>query len=97
MASVRWRYPHDELKSLVAKTRAVRREKEKVIDNRLSISDLNFGYVVKTVKGKPLWKPNDVFDDGRRTYIRFPRRIATRESPVLWGRSRSKGMVSPPK
>jgi type IV secretion system protein VirB9 len=32
----------------------------------------------------PRWRPQRVFDDGRRTYIEFPLDIATSEAPPLF-------------
>ncbi|WP_460033478.1 P-type conjugative transfer protein TrbG [Megalodesulfovibrio paquesii] len=41
---------------------------------------LNFGYVVK---GKASWKPAQVYDDGRQTFIRLPEAVASAGIPVL--------------
>ena len=45
------------------------------------VSDLNFNY---TLKGRASWKPTRVFDDGEKTYIHLPKRIA--DMPVLFAR-----------
>ena len=44
---------------------------------------LNFGYVVKVAKGRPGWAPVQVFDDGRKTFIRFPPAMLNRVVPEL--------------
>lgn len=44
------------------------------------LSALNFNY---EVKGKARWKPERVYDDGRQTFIRLPKKSASGEMPVL--------------
>jgi type IV secretion system protein VirB9 len=51
------------------------------IDGRtVDLSGLDFGY---RVTGKASWKPIQVFNDGRQTFIRFPESAAKSEVPVL--------------
>ena len=51
------------------------------IDGRtVDLSGLNFGY---RVTGKAPWKPIQVFNDGRQTFIRLPETAAKSEVPVL--------------
>ncbi len=38
----------------------------------VGIDALNFDYTIQVVKGAPAWTPVQVFDDGRRTFVRFP-------------------------
>jgi P-type conjugative transfer protein TrbG len=43
------------------------------------IDRLNFGYRVRTVRGRaPVWTPTRVFDDGRRTWIEFAADVVRR-------------------
>ena len=44
------------------------------------LSKLNFDY---DMKGETPWKPERVFDDGRKTYIQFPPSVSTGEMPAL--------------
>lgn len=61
------------------------------IDSQImELADLNFGY---QVKGKTAWKPVRVFDDGRQTFIQFPKKTATGEMPVLLVRQGSKDIL----
>ena len=41
-------------------------------------------YTIQVVKGTPSWTPVQVFDDGLRTFVRFPSAMALREAPVLF-------------
>lgn len=42
---------------------------------------LDFSY---SVSGRASWKPKRVYSDGTRTYIQFPRSIASQDAPVLF-------------
>lgn len=54
----------------------------------VGLDSLNFRYRIDTVRGRtPRWRPQRVFDDGRRTYIEFPLDIATSEAPPLFLRN----------
>ena len=48
----------------------------------IPLEKLNFRY---TISGdEPAWRPLRAFDDGRQTYIQFPRSIAAGEAPPLF-------------
>jgi type IV secretion system protein VirB9 len=36
------------------------------------------------VHGRPQWVPTQVFDDGHKTFIRFPEAMLDREAPALF-------------
>jgi len=83
MAAVQWRYPHEEMARLEAQAA------ESAVESRNSspivgLDTLNFNYAVKVEKGEPTWAPVQVFDDGRRTFIRFPEAMLVREAPALF-------------
>ncbi|MBD9375502.1 P-type conjugative transfer protein TrbG [Rhizobium sp. ARZ01] len=42
---------------------------------------LNFSY---TIRGSAPWRPKQVYSDGAKTYIRFPRSISDQDAPVLF-------------
>ena len=46
----------------------------------VDLSKLNFNY---SVQGTASWKPNRVYDDGQKTYIRLPHNAKTGDMPVL--------------
>lgn len=72
-AQTAWRYSDD----------AARRAPPSI--GGVALEHLNFRYHIDTVRGRaPRWRPQRVFDDGRRTYIEFPLEIATSEAPPLF-------------
>jgi type IV secretion system protein VirB9 len=50
----------------------------------VGLSHLNFNYAIQVTEGHPLWTPTQVFDDGRRTFVRFPPAMLVREAPALF-------------
>ena len=45
---------------------------------------LNFNYKIINKRGKPSWRPSQVFDDGQKTFIQFPASINQNELPGLF-------------
>lgn len=88
-AAVTWNYPHDELTELKNNLHAQQLSEEQIIAGDVSVDDLNFDYDIETVSsGKdPKWKPVQAFDDGFKTYIRFPKNLGVTEAPPLFVRS----------
>lgn len=83
MASVQWHYPQDELARLqtqAAESAAEAQSSAPIV----SLDALNFDYAIQVVSGRPTWTPVQVFDDGRRTFIRFPETMLAREAPALF-------------
>ena len=83
MAAIAWRYPEDELARLqeqASETASLQKSASPVV----GIDALNFNYAIQVVKGKPAWTPVQVFDDGRRTFVRFPSAMVLREAPALF-------------
>ena len=89
MAAVAWRYPQDEIADF-ERLALDTEQREKAVTASLDLSSAYFRYEVKVLKGKPRWTPEQVFDDGRRTYIRFPKSMINREAPALFVLSSSK-------
>lgn len=84
MAAVRWRYPQDEIaqiEGLAARDEALARS---TIATNVNLASVDFSYKVSVQKGSPSWAPLQVFDDGRKTFIRFPSSMLNREAPVLF-------------
>lgn len=53
------------------------------IAGEFDVNKLDFSYKIKSIRGlKPKWMPQMVFNDGNKTYIKFPREI--QELPVLF-------------
>jgi type IV secretion system protein VirB9 len=84
MAAVRWRYPLEEVAQIEgAAVRESALAKATTATN-VNLDAVNFSYRVTVEKGKPAWTPSQVFDDGRKTFIRFPRAMLDREAPALF-------------
>jgi type IV secretion system protein VirB9 len=83
MAVVSWRYPQEEVAKLQAEgeTAAAAQNDAAPV---ASLSSLNFHYAIQVTQGKPVWTPVQVFDDGRKTFVRFPESMLVRESPALF-------------
>lgn len=84
MAAVQFRYPQDELADLqAAATREAAFARATTATN-VNLDALNFGYRVTVEKGRPIWTPVQIFDDGKKTFIRFPAAMLNREAPALF-------------
>jgi type IV secretion system protein VirB9 len=77
-----WNYPQEQARSL-ADPQA--RGDAKQVGPEVALEALDFNYRVATIKGSPpRWLPVRVFDDGAKTFIAFPERLATTEAPPLF-------------
>jgi type IV secretion system protein VirB9 len=83
MAAVMWRYPEDELARLAAQASELAAE-QKNSAPVVSLDQLNFNYTIQVIKAAPAWTPLQAFDDGRRTFVRFPPAMLVREAPALF-------------
>ena len=83
MAVVAWRYPQDEIAHLQAEASALAAQ-DKDSSPVVGLNSLNFNYAIQVTEGHPLWTPTQVFDDGRRTFVRFPPAMLVREAPALF-------------
>lgn len=83
MAAVEWHYPEDEIARLQSQADELATEQRNSAPVA-SLDALNFHYTIQIVKGSPAWTPEQVFDDGRKTFIRFPAAMLVREAPALF-------------
>jgi type IV secretion system protein VirB9 len=84
MVAVAWRYPQDEVAQLEA-TAAQQEAADKLTTaTMVKLDSANFAYTIKVEKGRPVWTPLQVFDDGTRTFIRFPVAMLKREAPAFF-------------
>jgi type IV secretion system protein VirB9 len=83
MAAIVWHYPEDDLARLQAQA-AELTSQQKNASPLVGIDSLNFNYAIQVIKGTPVWTPVQVFDDGRRTFVRFPSAMVLREAPALF-------------
>jgi type IV secretion system protein VirB9 len=84
MAAVVWRYPEDELARLQTQASELATQ-QKSAAPVVGLDALNFNYTIQVVSGSPAWTPLQAFDDGRRTFVRFPQAMLVREAPALFG------------
>jgi P-type conjugative transfer protein TrbG len=78
MAAVRWNYSDDASTLELATVGASPKSPQ------VNLEDVNLSYRVQVLKGHPTWVPVQVFDDGRKTFIRFPESMLRREAPALF-------------
>jgi type IV secretion system protein VirB9 len=83
MAAVVWRYPEDEL-AHIAEQSSEAAAADKASAPVVALDRLNFDYTIEVAQGTPAWTPLQCFDDGRRTFIRFPPAMLVREAPALF-------------
>lgn len=86
MASVSWRYPTAQLIAVKqAAPTAIRAEASPppaAAALGLDLDHLSFRYRISGAK--PTWRPVQVFDDGRQTFITFPPTVTQGEMPPLY-------------
>jgi type IV secretion system protein VirB9 len=84
MAAVRWRYPVEEIAQIEGAAARQDAFAHATTATNINLEAVNFSYKVTVEKGKPAWIPAQVFDDGRKTFIRFPAAMLDREAPALF-------------
>lgn len=84
MAGVAWRYPQDDAAQLEATLEQQQALGANATPIAVTVDKLNFNYGVTTVSGRPQWVPTQIFDDGHKTFIRFPEAMLDREAPALF-------------
>lgn len=82
MASVSWRYPHDDLLVLKSESKVLEAADQVVADRGLRIDDLRFRYRISG--DEPPWRPVRVFDDTRKVFVQFPARLDQGDAPPLF-------------
>lgn len=83
---VSWHYPQDSFDDMVTQTRQATADQNRVVGENINPTNLNFDYNIETTSdtGVPVWKPTSVFDDGHKTYIKFPANLGTTRAPPLF-------------
>jgi type IV secretion system protein TrbG len=84
MAAVAWRYPQEEIAQLESVLEQQQHLAQTTTAAVVPIDKLNFNYGIAVLSGRPQWQPLQVFDDGHKTYIRFPIAMLDREAPALF-------------
>ena len=72
----------DDLQTQLAASKAQEKRTKtwQTTDSGVDLSNLNFGY---ELSGSAPWKPEQVYDDGRKMYIQLPAAAKTGEIPAL--------------
>ncbi len=84
-SGISWNYPDDQLADMVQQASQANQSNDDNVTPSLSVADLNFNYKMSMVQGdQPNWYPIQVFDDGNKTYIRFPNNLGTTDAPPLF-------------
>jgi type IV secretion system protein VirB9 len=84
-SGISWTYPDEQLAQMEQQTQDANQSSDDNVGANLTIADLNFNYHLDTVQGsRPDWFPIQVFDDGNKTYIRFPNNLGTMDAPPLF-------------
>jgi type IV secretion system protein VirB9 len=85
MPIVRWRYSALMPQNFLPSPLSDYAEKNNSSSSSLDPGLLSFNYRVKhSLFNKPYWLPELVFDDGSKTYIRFPAQVLQREMPAVF-------------
>ena len=83
---IAWNYPYGDLVAVRAAAAEGRDRAGQTVAGGIDLSKANFDYLILRQRGVPLppWCPLRAFDDGRRTYVQFPPRVAVTEAPPLF-------------
>ncbi|NKB82813.1 MAG: P-type conjugative transfer protein TrbG [Nitrospirales bacterium] len=84
MVSIKWRYPHEDFLRQVAKRESKKAREEPVVATNVNLANTNFEYAIEVIRGNPRWTPVQTFDDGHKTFIRFPKVLEVSEAPALF-------------
>lgn len=86
--AVSWTYPSDsigKLRPILSRNRRKRSKPEQTHVPTLSPVNFSYGYKISVIQGdEPDWMPKEVFSDGTKTYIRFPKNLGTMDAPPLF-------------
>lgn len=83
LAAVRFRYP--QLMNLASQKGKVSTQTvASTTSLAVPVDRLDNRYRLVVQKDKPDWMPTQIFNDGQRTYIEFPRNIAQKQRPALF-------------
>lgn len=77
---VSWNYPKEEFEKQVARIKGEKLKEDNEVNN-IDLLSMNFDY---EIIGTANWKPVRVFDDGNKTFIKFPEKIGSDELPPLF-------------
>jgi type IV secretion system protein VirB9 len=83
MVAVQWSYPQAQAEAL-APVDASAATASPAPAPPQDVTALNFDYAIEVTAGRPAWKPQAVYDNGQKTFIRFDASMLHGESPALF-------------
>jgi type IV secretion system protein VirB9 len=83
---IAWNYPFGDAVMIRNQIAQQQMQMQATIASGLDLSKANFNYLILRQKHAttPTWCPLRAFDDGRKTYIQFPPKVAVTEAPPLF-------------
>jgi len=83
---IAWNYPFGDAVMIRNQVAQQQIQMQATIASGLDLSKANFNYLILRQKHAttPAWCPLRAFDDGRKTYIQFPPKVAVTEAPPLF-------------
>lgn len=80
MPSVSWQYPMDTWKQ----QQVAASLRDSAVPVAAAPESLNFNYTIDSKRRYNAWRPLQVFDDGKQTYIRMPANLNATDAPALF-------------
>ncbi len=84
MVAVQWSYPQAQSVAPAAAPAAPAASPAPAATASTDVAALNFDYAIEVTEGRPAWKPQAVYDNGQKTFIRFDPSMLHGESPALF-------------
>jgi type IV secretion system protein VirB9 len=83
---IAWNYPYGDLVMVRNQVAQQQAQVQATVATGMDLSKANFNYLILRQKHAqtPPWCPLRAFDDGQKTYIQFPPKVAVTESPPLF-------------
>jgi type IV secretion system protein VirB9 len=83
---IAWNYPFGDVVMIRNQVAAQQAVAQATVATGLDLSKANFNYLIFRQKhsATPAWCPLRAFDDGQKTYIQFPPKVAVTEAPPLF-------------
>ncbi len=83
---IAWNYPYGDVVMVRNQVAQQQAQLQATIATGMDLSKANFNYLILRQKHAqtPPWCPLRAFDDGQKTYIQFPPKVAVTEAPPLF-------------
>jgi len=83
---IAWNYPFGDAVMIRNQVAGEQEQARAIVAGGIDLSNANFNYLIlrQIHAATPAWCPLRAFDDGRKTYIQFPPKVAVTEAPPLF-------------